>query len=220
MGSNALIAYDETNATNATTATMEGYEKEVESQNFMITRQFEREMEKNQLRNLGVLKTNSGNAAKRKTKIAETRHGAKERSTSLTTLKMIAMQKTHKKSQLENKKTDLLNKLTSEIAQIHKTHNIAMEAQRKEMKNQREQFQFEIYVLGERIWELEMEGKESTQERLRRSESIEELAQEPTCGSDIIQKSSWEEFTQPSQTPPIKPKQQRIYAMVTNAKLA
>ena len=59
-----------------------------------------------------------------------------------------------------------------------------MEAQREEMENQREQFQFEIHVLGERIRGLEMEG--SAQERSRRSESVEELAQGPTRGSDPV----------------------------------
>lgn len=75
VGSNALIAYD------ATTATMEGQVQETGSQSLLITRQFELEMEKNQLGNPGVLKAISGNAAKWKAK-AETRHGAKERSTS------------------------------------------------------------------------------------------------------------------------------------------
>ena len=154
VGSNALIAYD---ATNATATAIKGQEEEVESQNMMITRQLEREMEKNQLGNSGVLKATSGNATKRRTKGAETRHGAKERSTSLTTLKMIAKQGADEKSQLENWKTNLLNKLTSEIAEIHKAHNIAMEAQREELENQREQFQFEIQVLRERIREIELE---------------------------------------------------------------
>ena len=55
------------------------------------------------MRNPGVLKATSGNAAKRKGK-AEMRHGAKERSTSLTALKMIARQGANEKSQLEDGK--------------------------------------------------------------------------------------------------------------------
>lgn len=149
VGDNALITYDATIAANATTAAMEGHEEEV-GLDLMITRQLEQEMEKNQLENPGVLKATSGNAAIRKTR-ADTRYGAKERSTSLAMLKIIAKQGADEKSQLENWKTDLLNKLTSEIAQIHEAHNIAMEAQRQEMKNQREQFQFEIQVLKERV---------------------------------------------------------------------
>ncbi len=219
VGRNALIVYNATDATDATTATMEGHEEEAGSQSLMISRQLEREMEKNQLGNPEVLKATSGNAAKRKAK-AETRHGAKERSTGLTALKMIAKQGADEKSQLEEWKTDLLNKLTSEIAQIHKAHNFAMEAQREEMENQREQFQFEIHVLGERVRELEMEKKESAPGRTRRSESVEGLAQGPTRRSEPIQKSPREEVTQPSQRPPVKPKQQRTYATVANAKPA
>ena len=215
VGSNALIAYNATNATSAT----RGHEEEAGSQSLMISCQLGREMEKNQLGNPEILKVTSGNAAKRKPK-AETRHGAKERSTSLAALKMIAKQGAYEKSQLEEWKTDLLNKLTSEIAQIHKAHNFAMEAQREEMENQREQFQFEIHILGERIRGLEMEGKRSAQERSRRSKPVEDLAQGPTRGSDPVQKSPRKEFTQPSQTPPVKPKQQRTYATVANAKPA
>lgn len=48
-------------------------------------------------------------------------------------------------------KIDLLHNLTKEIAQIYKTHNIAIEAQRGEIERQKEHFQFEIHILGERI---------------------------------------------------------------------
>lgn len=89
VGRNALIAYNATNATDATSATREGLEEEAGSQSLMISRQLERKMEKNQLGNPEILKVTCGNAAKRKPK-AETRHGAEERSTSLTALKMIA----------------------------------------------------------------------------------------------------------------------------------
>ena len=118
VGSNALIAYnatDATDATDATTATMEGQMQETGSQSLMITRQLELEMERNQLGNPGVLKPISGNAAIGKAK-AETRHGAKERSTNMTALKMIAKQGADEKLQLEDWKTGLLNRLTSEIA--------------------------------------------------------------------------------------------------------
>ena len=208
VGSNALIAYD------ATAAIMEGHEEESGSQNMMITRQLEREMEKNQLGTSGVLKATSGNAAKRKTKVAETRHGAKERSMSLTALKMIAKQGADEKSQLENWKTDLLNKLTSEIAEIHKAHDIAMEAQREELDNQREQFQFEIQVLRERIREIELEKEGMAQARACRSELVQKLPEKK------IAQSPTEEVTQPSQTPPPKTKQKRTYATVATAKPA
>lgn len=65
--------------------------------------------------------------------MAETRHIAKERSIKLTTLRLIARQGAEK-SQLEAWRADLLHNLTSEIAQIHKAHDDAMEAQRGEME--------------------------------------------------------------------------------------
>lgn len=69
---------------------------------------------------------------------AETCHGAKERSTNLTSLRLIAQQGADEKSQLEEWKADLLQNLTSEIAQIHKAHDDAMEAQGEEMERQSE----------------------------------------------------------------------------------
>lgn len=82
-----------------------------------------------------VLQPVSGNAAgdRKMKRKAETRHAAKEGSTSLNALEMIARQGAGEKSQLEEWKANPLNKLTSEIAQIHKVHKIAMEAQREEM---------------------------------------------------------------------------------------
>ena len=65
VGSNALVAYDASDATEATAATMEGQEQEVGSQSLLIARQLELEIERNQLKNPGVLKTTSGNMAKR-----------------------------------------------------------------------------------------------------------------------------------------------------------
>lgn len=96
---------------------------------------------------------------------AETRHGVKERSTNLAALRLIARQGADEKSQLEGWKTDLLSNLTAEIAQIHKAHKDAMEAQREEMERQREHFQFEIEMLGERIQGLEKENERSVQGR-------------------------------------------------------
>ena len=144
--SNALIVYNATgvtDATDATTATTEGQMQEIGSQSMMITCQLELEMERNQLGNFGVLKPISGNAVIGKAK-AETQYGAKKRSTNMTALKMIVRQGVNKKLQLEDQKTNLLNKLISEIAQIYKAHNIAIKLQREEIENEREQFQFEI----------------------------------------------------------------------------
>lgn len=76
---------------------------------------------------------------------------------------MIARQEVDKKSQLEDWKTDLLNKLISKIAPIYKAHNIVIEAQNEEIENQQKQFQFKIQVLEERIQEIEIEKERSTQ---------------------------------------------------------
>lgn len=169
MESNALVAYNATGAT-ATAATTEGQEQEEMSERLQILGSPDLQIERSKLRNTGILKATSGNAAKRKAK-TETRHGTG--STSLTALKMIAKQGADEKSQLEEWKADLLDKLTGEIAQIHKVNNIAIEAQREEMEGQKKQFQFEIYVLGERIRALELEKEGSVQRQTCRSESVE-----------------------------------------------
>ena len=171
MESNALVAYNATGGTDAIAATMEGQEQEEVSERLQIVGSPDLQMERRKLRNTGVLKATSGNATKRKAK-TETRHSTKG-STSLTTLKMIAKQGADEKSQLEEWKADLLHKLTGEIAQIHKAHDIAIEAQREEMEGQRGQFQFEIHVLGERIRALELEKEGSPQRQTWRSESVE-----------------------------------------------
>ena len=219
---NALVAYDATDSNDATNATTGGQGQGVVGAGLQPTCQSGPEVERNQLGNPGVLKATSGNAAKRKGK-AETRLGVKDRSTNLAALKMIARQGADEKSQLEEWKTDLLHNLTKEIAQIHKAHDIAMEAQREEMERQREQFQFEIHVLGERIRGLELEKEET-----RRFESVERLVQEPMRRSGSVQKTSEKEISQsprdpvnkPSKTPPVKLTEQLSYAKVAAAKPA
>lgn len=120
-----------------------------------------------------ILQPMSGNGMRRKLKgRVETRQGAKERSTNMTALKLFTRQG-KEKSQLEDWKADLLRNLTNKIAQIHKAHSDSMEAQREEIEKQRKQFQFEIEILRERIWELEIEKERSLQDQTRRSESAE-----------------------------------------------
>ena len=114
-----------------------------------------------------ILQPVSGNGRKKLKEKAETRHVAKEKSTNLAALKLIARQGADEKSQLEEWKTDLLGNLTAEIAQIHKVHKDAMEAQREEIEKQRKRFQFEIETLRERIWELKKEKEGSVQERIQ-----------------------------------------------------
>lgn len=55
---------------------------------------------------------------------------------------------------------------------------------------------------------------------MRRFESIERSAQRPTRKSELVQKNPKEKVTKPSQTPPVKPKQQRTYVTVATAKPA
>lgn len=74
---------------------------------------------------------------------------------------MIARQEIDKKSQLEECKTDVLNKLTSKIVPIYKAHNIIIEVQNEEIENQQKQFQFKIQILEKRIQELEIEKERS-----------------------------------------------------------
>lgn len=61
---------------------------------------------------------------------AETRHGAKARSANLTALKMIARQGADENSQLEECKAGPMNDLATEISQLHKMHEDAVEVQR------------------------------------------------------------------------------------------
>ena len=125
---------------------------------------------------------------------------------------MIAKKGADEKSQLEEWKTELLHNLTKEIAKIHKAHNNALEAQREEMERQREQSQFEMHVLWERIRALELER--DGQRQTSRSESVENT---PETGSS---QSLREEVTKLSQIPPVKSKEQRSYATVAVAKPA
>lgn len=90
VGSNALIAYDASDATDATT---EGQEQEAGSQSLQITRQLELEIEKNQLGNPGVLKATSGNAAKRWKMRQETQTTTRAGKSAEAAIKQIATQK-------------------------------------------------------------------------------------------------------------------------------
>ena len=96
-----------------------------------------------------ILQLVSGNGGRKLERKAEMRHDAKERLTNLTALKLFARQEAEK-SQLKEWKADLLHNLISKIAQIYKAHNNVLEAQRKEMERQQEQFQFKMEVIEER----------------------------------------------------------------------
>ena len=163
-----------------------------------------------------ILQPVSGNGGRKLKGKAETRHGAKERATNLTALKLFARQGAEK-SQLEEWKADLLHNLTSEIAQIHKAHNDAMEAQREEMERQREQFQFEMDVLGERIRELEREKEGSTQGRTQTERRSEPMQRTPEKETTQVPR---EETTTPDQTQPVNSSGRHSYAKVAATKPA
>lgn len=144
---------------------------------------------------------------------AEARHATKE---NLTALRLIARQGAEK-SQLEEWKADLLHSLTSEIAQIHKAHGDAMEAQREEMERQREQFQFEIEMLGGRIRDLEREKEISVHgQTQQKSRSV----QKPGAPEKETIQAPREESTTPSSTYPVSSGGQRSYATVAASKPA
>ena len=83
-----------------------------------------------------ILQPVTGNSKSRKTKgKAETRRGVKVRSTNLTALKMIARQGADEKSQLEEWKAGLMNDRATEISQLHKMHEEAMEDNARRWKN-------------------------------------------------------------------------------------
>lgn len=87
--------------TEAITIAMEGQMQETGSQRLMIPHKLELEMKRNQLENLGVLKSISGILKIRKAKV-DTHHSGKDRSTNTTILKMITRQRVDEKLQLED----------------------------------------------------------------------------------------------------------------------
>lgn len=130
-------------------------EAEDPQQSRMITRQMDQELDCHQ-----VLQLVSGNGAGRKGKgKIETRHSAKDRPTSITALKLIAKQGADKKAQLKEWKEDLMAKLTSEMVQLQKAHEEAMEAQYQEIDRQRVFFTVEIEALKEEIREMKRSEK-------------------------------------------------------------
>lgn len=71
-----------------------------------------------------------------------------------------------------------------------------MEAQREEMERQREQFQFKIERLGEKVRELEQERERSARGRAQKEDSLA-----PTHGTSQKETSQLiEETTIPSNT--------------------
>lgn len=136
-----------------------------------------------------ILQPVSGNGAGRKGKgKIEARHGGKERPANVSALRLTARQGADEKAQLDEWKDIVMRALTNEIAQIQKLHEEAMEAQRKEIERQPEDFKVIVESLEERIQELER-GKEGPRQdtmeterapsNLRTPELEEEASQSP-----------------------------------------
>lgn len=125
-----------------------GFENEVDDseQTRYLTWRTEQEGEKSQSL---ILQPVSGNGTSKIGKGEhETRQGGRERPANLSALKLMALQNANEKAQLEEWKFSLMEGLKSEITQLQKMHEEAMEAQREEMERQRKHFLFEIEMLG------------------------------------------------------------------------
>lgn len=92
---------------------------------------------------------------------SEARQNAKDRPVSIAALKLIAEQGADEKAQLEQWKKNFVSKITCELAQLQKAHEEVMEAQSREMENQRAFFTVEIEALKEEVRELK-KGEEET----------------------------------------------------------
>ncbi len=99
--------------------------------------------------NAGVLKAAGGGKGK-----IETRQSAKDQPASITALKLIAKQGANEKAQPEQWKEDLVVKITCEMTQLRKAQEETMQAQYREMENQRVFYTLEIEALKEEIKEL------------------------------------------------------------------
>lgn len=186
----------------------------------MITRQMDQELDCNQ-----ILQPVCGNGAGRRGKgKIETRHSGKDRPTSITALKLIAKQGADEKAQLEEWKEDLMAKLASEVVQLQKAHEEAMEAQYQEIERQRVFFTIEIEALKEEIREMkrseeeDMQGPEAVGGRskgpsksAKMGEVILSQAQENTTSTDtstvsVVRQTERQSYasvaaSQPSQKP-------------------
>lgn len=135
-----------------------------------------------------ILQPVSGNGAGRKAKSkTETRHGGKERPSSITALKMIAKQGADEKAQLEEWKAELMTTLASEIDQLQRAHGEAVEAQYQEMERQREYFTLEIETLKEELKEVKERKAESEQQAWRKEERSLVKASIPSEEEEVIQ---------------------------------
>lgn len=169
-----------------------------------------------------ILQPVAGNSKSRKMKgKMETRHGVKERATSVAALKMIARQGADEKSQLEEWKTGLMDSLTAKISQLHKMHEEAIEVQREEMEKQREHFQLEIEMLEDKIKELEEKRggpRQKQKGRERRSTSESQIPEEEERITQSPQKERPRSATVNSEVK--GPEEVRSYATVAAARPA
>ena len=105
--------------------------------------------------NAGVLKAAGGKGK------LETRQSAKDRPASITALKLIPKQGADEKAELEQWKEDFLARIACEMTQLRETHKETMQAQYREMENQRVSFTIEIEALKKEIKELKRSEEEN-----------------------------------------------------------
>lgn len=155
VGSNALIAY---NATDATDTTTEGQEQEAGRQSRQIMGQPELETEEIGLGNLGVLKATSGNAAKRWKMRQETRATTRAGKSAEAAIKQIATQKLQaEKEKMREWKQFVMQEVVRELHVTKKAHEEAMEAQRYGFVMELEKVREELRRVESRLTRLEYE---------------------------------------------------------------
>lgn len=111
-------------------------------------------MERNRSENAGVLKAVSRGKSK-----VKTCHSVNDRPSSIIALKLIAKQGADKKAKLKQWK-EVVAKLISKMAQMQKAYEEAMQAQYREMENQREFITSEIEAQKRGVREMKKTEEE------------------------------------------------------------
>lgn len=143
------IENDAFDACDATAATAGGQEHEALHQNRQIARQLELEAERNQSVISGVLKANSGNAAKRLKVRQEARATTRAGKSAEAAIKQIAAQKLQvERGRMQEWKQVVMQEVARELQPIRQAHEKAIEAQRHS-------FQMELERVKEKLQQVE-----------------------------------------------------------------
>ena len=155
VGSNALIAYNASDATDTTTG---GQEQEAGRQSRQIMGQSELQTEENDLGNPRVLKATSRNAAKRWKMRQETRATTRAGKSAEAAIKQIATQKLQaEKERMREWKQFVMQEVVRELHANKKAHEEAMEAQRYGFQIELEKVREELHRVESRSTRLEYE---------------------------------------------------------------